>query len=231
MKKAVFIVLTALCITGCGAAGTDAAHSGDDTLSAVDKVLQERVRMSENSDSKIDDRNTAWSSKKSRQDIERNADRVRVFGQSGVAAEDAPQLTDEEVAFLLGKAGARDPRLDEPLPESDVDIDLTLMSSTMVYSQVLQMMMEPQGFVGKTVRMEGEYNYFHSDENGKDYFACIVQDATACCAQGIEFMLDDTYRYPEDYPEDFAYITVSGTFSTYEEDGMMYCTLLDAKLE
>ena len=48
--------------------------------------------------------------------------------------------------------------------------------------KVLQMMMEPQGFVGKTVRMEGEYNYFHSDENGKDYFACIVQDATACCA-------------------------------------------------
>lgn len=40
MKKSVFIVLTALCITGCGAAGTDVAHSGDDTLSAVDKVLQ-----------------------------------------------------------------------------------------------------------------------------------------------------------------------------------------------
>ena len=83
MKKAVFIILTALCITGCGAAGTDAAHSGDDTLSAVDKVLQERVRMSENSDSKIDDHNTTWSSKKSHQDVGRSADMERVFGQSG----------------------------------------------------------------------------------------------------------------------------------------------------
>ena len=40
-------------------------------------------RMSESCDSKINDHSTVWSSKKSRQDIERSADRERVFGQSG----------------------------------------------------------------------------------------------------------------------------------------------------
>ena len=41
-----------------------------------------RDRMSENCDSKIDDQNTVWSSKKSHQDIERITDMERVFGQS-----------------------------------------------------------------------------------------------------------------------------------------------------
>lgn len=40
-------------------------------------------RMSENCDSKIDDHNTTWSSKKSHQDVGRSADMERVFGQSG----------------------------------------------------------------------------------------------------------------------------------------------------
>ena len=39
--------------------------------------------MSENCDSKIDDHNIAWSSKKSHQDIERSTGMERVFGQSG----------------------------------------------------------------------------------------------------------------------------------------------------
>ena len=50
-------------------------------------------RMSENCDSKIDDHNTVWSSKKSHQDIERSTDMERVFGQSGGRLNKLPTLT------------------------------------------------------------------------------------------------------------------------------------------
>ena len=105
------------------------------------------------------------------------------------------------------------------------------MSPTMVYSEVYNMMMTPEDYVGKSVRMNGMYVSFYEEENDFRYFACIVKDATACCSQGIEFVLTDDYRYPEDYPEDGDDIVVTGVFDTYMEGSDMYCTLKDAHLE
>lgn len=107
-----------------------------------------------------------------------------------------------------------------------VDVDLTVMSSTMIYSEVLNMMTNPDDYVGKVIKMEGIYSTFHDDITGNDYYACIIQDATACCAQGIEFVLSD-----KNYPEDKGQIlSVVGTFDTYDEDGVKYCTLRNAEL-
>ncbi|MCR4595802.1 MAG: hypothetical protein K5673_03365, partial [Lachnospiraceae bacterium] len=109
-----------------------------------------------------------------------------------------------------------------------IDIDLTLLSSTMVYSQVYDMMSYPEKYVGKTVRMSGVYTDFYDETADKHYFACIIQDATACCAQGIEFELTDDYKYPDDYPKDSDLITVTGVFDTYMEGESMYVTLRNA---
>ena len=47
-----------------------------------------------------------------------------------------------------------------------VDIDLTALSSTVVYGQVYNMMYYPEKFVGKTIRMEGMYSdYFDEAKN------------------------------------------------------------------
>ncbi len=111
-----------------------------------------------------------------------------------------------------------------------VDIDLTVLSSTMVYSEVYNMMVSPEDFIGKTVKMKGPFAYYHDEETGNDYFACIIQDATACCAQGIEFLLTEDYVYPDDYPEADEIICVVGVFDTYMEGNYTYCTLREAKL-
>lgn len=111
-----------------------------------------------------------------------------------------------------------------------IDVDLTVLSSTMVYSQVYDMVYFPENYVGQTVKMEGIYTHYHDDTTGKDYYACFIQDATACCAQGIEFELTDDYVYPDDYPEEGGYVCVSGTFDIYEEDGFTYCTLRNSTL-
>ena len=121
--------------------------------------------------------------------------------------------------------------------ESDTDeisgdsvVDLTVMSSTVVYGQVYNMMYYPEKFIGKTVKMKGLYSDYYDQASGKHYYACIIMDATACCAQGVEFILTEDYKYPDDYPEDGDEITVEGTFDVYEEDGGSYCTLRNASL-
>lgn len=107
-----------------------------------------------------------------------------------------------------------------------IDVDLTALSSTMVYSEVYNMMADPKSYLGKTVKMKGITAIYHDETDNNDYYACIVQDATACCAQGIEFQLENG-----DYPPADKEITVVGTFSTYEIEGYEYFTLKNAVMQ
>ena len=115
-----------------------------------------------------------------------------------------------------------------------VDIDLTVLSGIMVYSKVNSMISFPDNYIGKTVKMQGQFNIYQAtDENGafipdKMFFACVIADATACCAQGLEFALAGEPVYPDEYPELGAEITVVGTFEWYEEDGCRYYRLGNA---
>lgn len=120
---------------------------------------------------------------------------------------------------------------------SNYDIDLASMSSTMVYSEVYAMVNEPDKYIGKKVRMAGQfalYSAFDTEGNpipGQNYYACVIADATACCSQGIEFVLAGDYKYPQDYPDLWSDIVVSGIFNTYDEHGKIYCHLVDAVFE
>ena len=116
-------------------------------------------------------------------------------------------------------------------PDPNVDVDLTALSSTAVYAEVYNMLTNPDDYIGKTVKMRGSFAMYHDEETDMYYFACIVADATACCSQGIEFVLAGEHTYPDDYPALSDEITVVGTFSTYYEGENMYCTLKDAVLE
>jgi hypothetical protein len=74
--------------------------------------------------------------------------------------------------------------------------------------------------------MEGTTSIYHDETDGNDYYACVIKDATECCAQGIEFVLDDGK-----YPEANSQVTVTGTFSSYKIGDYEYYTLVDAKME
>jgi hypothetical protein len=112
----------------------------------------------------------------------------------------------------------------------ECDVDLTVLSSTMVYSEVYNMMYYPENYIGKTVKMKGLYAVYHDENTGKFYHACIIQDATACCEQGIEFETTDEYKYPEDYPGQGEEVCVTGIFDTYQEGEYTYCTLRNARI-
>ena len=115
--------------------------------------------------------------------------------------------------------------------DGNVDVDLTKLSSTMVYSEVYNMMYTPENYIGKTVKMSGMFVAYTNQDQSQFYPAVIIADATACCSQGLEFVLEGNPSYPEGYPEMETEITVVGTFETYEEDGNTYCRLKNAKIE
>ena len=111
----------------------------------------------------------------------------------------------------------------------DIDVDLTILNATMTYSQVYDMMTNPDLYTGKIVRARGTFAYAH--DNDRDYFAALVQDATACCSQGIEFVTAADMKYPDDYPPLDSEIIITGRFHSYKEGTFTYIELLDAEVE
>lgn len=97
------------------------------------------------------------------------------------------------------------------------DLDLSYMSSTMVYTQVYNMMMTPEDFAGYTIKVNGIFAYYYDELWDEYYYAVIVMDATECCAQGIEFSLsdEDLRDFPGDYPEAGDAVTVVGVYNRF----------------
>ncbi len=118
----------------------------------------------------------------------------------------------------------------EAAADDKIDVDLTAMSSTMIYSKVFNMVTTPSDYKGQMVRMR--WNFSTVEDEGERYYACIIADATACCSQGIEFELSDkSLKYPKDYPKADEEITVKGEFDYYKRDVYTYCVLRNAELE
>ena len=141
-------------------------------------------------------------------------------------------MSDSKAAAVSGKKEKAEKSSANKAPSKPekVDLDLTTMSSTMVYSEVFNMVTTPENYIGKTVKMRGTYMYYYDEKPDHYYFFCLISDAMACCSQGIEFALTKDYHYPEDYPKPDDEITVVGVFDSYEEEGNTYCILRNARL-
>ena len=103
-----------------------------------------------------------------------------------------------------------------------VDIDLTQMNATMIYSVIYDLMVKPNDYYGKSLIVDGYFDTMYLDEFQTRYFFVVVPDATACCVQGLEFKLPDGKVYPDDYPASGTDIRVRGVLGSYEEAGQTY---------
>lgn len=141
---------------------------------------------------------------------------------------DESAKTSAEPTIVTAEGTKADAVSDAPKTDG-VDVDLTTMSSTMVYSEVLNMQQKPDDYLGKIVKMKGPFNVTEIDDNR--YYACVIADATACCSTGIEFVWAGDHAYPDDYPTPDTEITVTGTFNIYTEGNSKYLQLKDAEVE
>ena len=121
-----------------------------------------------------------------------------------------------------GSAGAADPSADGGDSGDGIDVDLSETSSTLTYAQVVQILENPKYYLGKTIRIVGQYFASYFEETDKYYHFVVVGDVSLCCQQGVEFVWSGKHKYPDDYPEEKALIEVTGVFGSYEELGITY---------
>lgn len=114
---------------------------------------------------------------------------------------------------------------------TEVDYDLTEMSSDMVYSTVYNMMADPDSYLGKTVKMEGTFMVGTDQTTQEQFYACMIADAAACCAQGMEFVWGDGSHSGSEYPPEGEKLCVTGVFDTYMEGEYQYCRLDQSSIE
>ena len=115
--------------------------------------------------------------------------------------------------------------------DGEVDYDLTVMGADMVYATVYQMMIDPKSYIGKSFKIRGNYYSSYSKDKDVYYHVCMIKDAAACCAQGLELLwADEKMNRHENCPEEDALVTVQGVFETYEEGPNTYGRIKDAKI-
>ena len=207
MKKILYILMLlmiTLGFTACGETSNDSSKKMSKTKS-VDDVINEQVASADNDQDKTEEADST----------EMNSE-TKEKASEEVSTESISSKTDDTTEV----------QSEISLSNGDVDVDLTLLSSTLVYSEVYNMMSAPDSYMGKKIRMSGNTAIYHDDYDGNDYYACVIMDATACCAQGIEFQLKGG-----EYPNADDQVTVSGIFSSYEINGQTFYTLKDAVLE
>lgn len=108
---------------------------------------------------------------------------------------------------------------EESSDKKKYDIDISRMSGTMVYGQVYQMVMYPSKYLGKHIKMKGIFSSYYDEEQERRFFGCVIQDALACCSQGLAFELAKPRKFPKEYPAEGAIITITGDFDFESDEG------------
>lgn len=94
-----------------------------------------------------------------------------------------------------------------------LDLDLTKMSATMVYSQVFNMLLVPDEFNGKLIKVAGMFSEFVPNGKSEKVMTIIVSDALACCQQGLEFKIsDDSPLKNQSLPASGSEVEIIGRF-------------------
>lgn len=128
----------------------------------------------------------------------------------------------EDSSYIYAQDSASSHSMAVDSDTAQVDIDLTALNSLLVYAEVYNMMTQPNNYIGKTIKMSGPYTPSYYEVTDTVYHYVIIEDATACCAQGIEFIWKGEHAYPEDYPQEQQYVELVGVFGSYDELGTTY---------
>ena len=223
------LALAALLLVSCSSGGTQSAHG---TAQSGGNTIDQLIAAEEAAENAA---SASGSTLMPPTNYAETAPDNLPSGSASSGTESAPGLESPDTD---GNFGLGIPT--EPAPptlngtEDGIDVDLTKMNSNMVYAEVSNMVYFPDQYVGKKIRMDGSFVLAYSMvEEDEYYYACLIEDALACCAQGIEFVREGDYKYPEDYPGLGDPITVTGTFELYtdEADGLEYMHLVNAEME
>lgn len=208
MKQITLLAAVVMLLSGCSG-DTSKLQAGNTKVGAV---LEEQVAASDSSEDALSEDNLSE--------------------EDALPGNEAENTATGDISSLEDALSQQESREGMSSTEG-IDYDLSSMSSSMAYSMLYQFTDDPDTYIGKTIRISGTYGSSDAETKGEHYFFVIVQDEAACCMQGMEFIWEDgSHIYPNEYPPEGALIEVTGTFATYQVDGVdyLYCTLKDSSL-
>lgn len=129
--------------------------------------------------------------------------------------------------LALCACGAKTPEVSGPAEEKNM-LDLTAMSSTVMFAELFNMTMEPENYVGRTIKMKGKFSALPNPISGDTEYALLTMDAAACCVQGLDLSLAEGRN---GMPAVDSEVTVTGIFQKYTDQGMTRYRIGDAAWE
>lgn len=194
MKKtsSVFLILFLICVSVVGCAKNDTVGSASNIIQAQEQIASDYTESQEQTTS------------------------------DSTQAQEQTNSDNTEVQEQTNSNNTESQEYNNAAANNDIDIDLTALNSIMVYVEVYNIMKSPEDYMGQTIKMSGPYYTSFYNETDSYYHYVIIEDASACCQSGLEFIWKGEHSYPEDYPADQTNIEVVGVFESYEELGKTY---------
>ena len=209
-------IVTCSVLLFCNGCGSQSAESKGKATNQVDNVLNQQIQAAaDQGDSQNNQQSTLYT--------EEQGDKK----DEGTVSQEMEKENGSQTS------GTPSQEENKTYEYTDIDIDMTEFGSDLIYATIYQMMTDPDSYIGKTIRIEGMYYSSWYEETNQNYYYVLIQDAMACCSQGIEFIWgDDTHVYPDEYPSETTEVIVTGVFETYTEQGdpNLYCRLANAEL-
>ena len=102
----------------------------------------------------------------------------------------------------------------------DIDVNLSVLSATMLFAEIINIMNSPEDYLGQVIKIHGEYfNFYHEEDNEYIHFVQIF-DEMGCCEQGFQFRVNENFGSPEELFEIGEGIEIIGIFQSYEGEGL-----------
>ena len=145
-------------------------------------------------------------------------------GGASAPSDSSGEVTDADVVEVTQEA------VDTEAEEHVDEIDLTMMSPTMLFAEVVNMTRTPKKYDGATVTLRGGLMILAVDlETGVGSYSCYVEDATKCCQRGIGFTIDRPLEDTSILVEG-SEVIIKGTFEIYEMGGRNFVRIADCDI-
>ena len=145
-------------------------------------------------------------------------------GGASAPSDSSGEVTDADVVEVTQEA------VDTEAEEHVDEIDLTMMSPTMLFAEVVNMTRTPKKYDGAMVTLRGGLMILAVDlETGVGSYSCYVEDATKCCQRGIGFTIDRPLEDTSILVEG-SEVIIKGTFEIYEMGGRNFVRIADCDI-
>lgn len=242
MKKHIFMIASILLLSSCGDTSLVDSIAAEQTGNAETIVIPEMTKVTEKTDENIVYASETIITIPDEEDIPLSEDETTAAYEDNtvntveISVTDKPSLSEGETNPETENDNDTDKCSSDTIDNDnekypEIDLDLTEYDGNMVYATVYDMMFNGDQYLGQVIKVRGIFGYYKDEDTGDEFFGVVISDATACCSQGIEFVLDGEYTYPDDYPKLGTDITVTGVFDYYTEGHGIYLQLLHADMK